>query len=1372
MINQRIIWTALPNGLTPDNLNYQISVFISPRLFTDEGAATETLASFPDWLDWPGTAVSFSVTIGGTTPVPVTVTSPPPSPVLWKALFKSTTFVEPYVYTSISGQNFHSYPTNFLREWFVSTYSALCNESPTDYPSLADLGLGPGGNNGPYGALPTNQDLTERAITTIGDWLVEGVSPPTGGPAVHAIGPAASGNPLTDFEQAELFLQPLTTVPAKFDKHYHPAKPSIDFHKMVSMLGQYPSLLRLFGLVYDLEVPIPGGLSAPAALSVTPTWTPLLAATTNVLPAVQSDPVTWRAFPRPTNPEIAEGLLRMSDPVPSQPSQPGYPLLELEIDGSTLKTLNFARGVERATTTMASSATPSAYAVPALRSAGLAVAHTGQALDFGQGMQQADSLDASVEVNSPVTLYAEDVVRGFRIDAWDSGSNAWHQLCARSAAPALGGYLIGKGAHPHVEPVPTGEEGWVELSLAQGDAGGSNDSYLSELIFRWSGWSLVAQRPGQHLSEDPSDGLEPPANNPPTGDFPLQVSFAATPGTLPLLRFGLTYAFRARAVDLAGNSIGFDPTATAVSFTYATPQLRYGRVEPLQSPLLVAHDPRGELVSGQLQVISPGEHLERPVIRSEMYDTPAADVSPTSRHVVPPSQSELMSETQGQLDTSSHAPDPTLYPTIAALAGVTYSDAAVISSLGGATDPGSASAPYYPVDNLAVPYLPDAYVAGACLQNVPGSPAPLLIPFGGPSYSWPATLAFRMEVQAGPGAPILPNAGNNYTLTIFAPKATVQVMRLSSYLDASSLESMALWEWLEETGFDTPANKSILLSGEAYMITPYREVTIVHAVRQPLTVPQFTAPYITRDLGKTFALLGDTIEVDYMSSQKLDIFSVWSEPFDDGINPIGSVELPFNCAVGEVTLDLTNDTATSVTIPSAGPPAVPSLRHDFGDTKYRLVYYEARSTSRFLEYFTESVSVTLTDATPATVDPGGMATGTVVVSSEGSGSTPSDMYQPTIDYTEDDVAGTITAIEGGAIIGSHGGTATVNVSYVPPPVTRSSLEEVVAPATATGYPLIVPSTARPSAPDVRYVLPLFSFTDTTSTSPPGVTSVRAGNAVRVYLGRPWWSSGDGELLGALVWEALGGPFPPATYEPFATRYGRDPLFETNPAQGTPTLANFSLAAATAENLTIPETGSATVWSVAGHTVGFDTAHLLWYADLAIDTSVPSGSGSIDSYWPFVRLGLVRYQPNSLAGVECSAVVVADFVKLASDRTAGLTFPTTSEVSIAVSGVSFGSGPAPLDGTSVMYATVETQLAGVTDPDLQWVGVPGSTVQLEPTFTGSYGVSWTGTVALPAPQGSQPFRIRIEEFELIPSAVPTLGVPPPAQRRTYIDTLQI
>ena len=1373
MINQRLIWTALPNGLSQDGTKYRLSVFVSPRLFTDEGPTTQMLSAFPDFHRWCDTVITFSVSIGGAIPTPVTVVSPPRSEQLWGTLFHPTTFVEPYEYSSLSDKNFHSYPAKFIRDFHVNTYTQLVSASPTEFPTLGALGLAPDGQNNHFGQLPFNPDEEERAVSVIQSLLKQGVSNQIGGPPLHVIPPASGPQPLTDFEQAKLFLQPLTTVPAAYNGSSHPAKPQIDFHRMISTLGQYPGLLRLFGLVFDLEVPIPAGSPTPVDVSVTPSWTPLLAATTNVVTSTSVDPATFLASPRVTAPEIAGGLLRMSDPVPSVPTEPGYPVVELELDGSALKAVNFAQGVWRANETMASSSTPSGYAPPALRSAGLLVAHTGQALDFGTGMKQADSLDAAAESSAPIELFAEDITRGFRVDVWDDVSNAWHQLCARSAAPTPGGYVIGKSPGAHTVPVPTGDEGWVELSLAQGDAGGSNDAYLSEFLFRWTGWSLVAPRPGQHLAADPHEGLESEKNNPPSGTFPLQVAYAATPGTLPAQRFGRTYRFRARAVDLAGNSIDFDPSATEASFAYATAGLRYGRMQPLQSPPLVPHDPRGELLAGDVvDIISPGEHLERLVIRSEFDNTDDSTVGPTSRHIVPPSVAEELAEAHGALDGHGKTPDPSVYPVIAPLANATYADPAVVTALGGLADPGSSGQFYYPVDNLPVPYLPDVLARGALLQGLPGDPTALSVPFGDSTLSWPQTRGFRLEMRAGSGAPILPAVQNNFTLTVFAPKATFQTMRLSCYMNPSDLDSMGLWEWLEEKGLDTPLLRALSASGRVFWFTPYREITFVHAVRQPLTIPQFTAPTIGRELGKTFALLSDTIDVDFKSSQKLDVYSIWDEPFDDGINPTGAVILSFNASVGEIKLDPADDTATSVVVPSAGPPAIPALRHDFGDTKYRHVLYEARSTSRFLEYFQVDTTVTLTNATPTTVDAGGLATGTVVVSSA---STPRVVYAPTVDYIEDDVAGTIAAVEGGAIIPKTGGTKSVDVRYVPPPVTRSSLEAIDPPATATGYPLDVLSTARPAAPDLRYVLPLFSFTDSTGSSPPSIQSTRKGNAVRVYLGRPWFSSGEGEQLGVVIYPTFPGipPVPPPDFEPFATRYGRDPLFVTNQVQIAPSVENFTAATATASGLTLPETGATPAWAVAAHDVQFDTTHQLWFADIEVDTSAPApqGIGNLFSYWPFIRMGLVRYQAKSLTGVECSTVVQADFVKLASDRVATLTF-SGNTVSISVSGVDYSAGPAPLGGTSIVTATVETELSGVTDPDLQWQAVPGSAVQLSSFFSGTETATWNGTVTLPAARGSQPFRIRIEEFELIPSAPPGLFVPPPARRRTYIDTIQI
>src|SRR5262249_54142886 len=76
----------------------------------------------------------------------------------------------------------------------------------------------------------------------------------------------------------------------------------------------------------------------------------------------------------------------------------------------------------------------------------------------------------------------------------------------------------------------------------------------------------------------------------------------------------------------------------------------------------------------------------------------------------------------------------------------------------------------------------------------------------------------------------------------------------------------------------------------------------------------------------------------------------------------------------------------------------------------------------------------------------------------------------------------------------------------PANLTRRSLPQTVS----------VPSSARPSAPKVLYVLPTFGWQ--AGTSGAWNVSTRAGASLRVYLGRPWFSSGEGELLGAVLWQ--------------------------------------------------------------------------------------------------------------------------------------------------------------------------------------------------------------------------------------------------------------
>ena len=75
--------------------------------------------------------------------------------------------------------------------------------------------------------------------------------------------------------------------------------------------------------------------------------------------------------------------------------------------------------------------TPTAYSLPSLRSAGIGVARVGQALRTHAGFVRATDFSTALEAGSDVLLNAEDLVRGYAIDVWDSESGRWRSLCER-----------------------------------------------------------------------------------------------------------------------------------------------------------------------------------------------------------------------------------------------------------------------------------------------------------------------------------------------------------------------------------------------------------------------------------------------------------------------------------------------------------------------------------------------------------------------------------------------------------------------------------------------------------------------------------------------------------------------------------------------------------------------------------------------------------------------------------------------------------------------------------------------------------------------------------------------------------------------------
>jgi hypothetical protein len=253
---------------------------------------------------------------------------------------------------------------------------------------------------------------------------------------------------------------------------------------------------------------------------------------------------------------------------------------------------------------------------------------------------------------------------------------------------------------------------------------------------------------------------------------------------------------------------------------------------------------------------------------------------------------------------------------------------------------------------------------------------------------------------------------------------------------------------------------------------------------------------------------------------------------------------------------------------------------------------------------------------------------------------------------------------------------------------RSSVSSDAAPdpagLQATDVEIWLPATRRPSQPAVHAVLPSFYWTQAPVPFAGCVSDVRE-TRVRIWLQRPWFSAGEGERLGIVLWpprlfgldtDKLASGHAPRQDVPeggwmdledfsddmlgpggkFVTRWGADPIRDA-PA----TLGPFMSASAfkdltggdNAEGMPayVPsvEIPIVTEGSSSGGTAPFATLtaalityeprfHVVsefWYVDVALNPGVASGFVE-----PFVRFGLVRYQPHAVRGLNASTPDIA------------------------------------------------------------------------------------------------------------------------------------
>jgi hypothetical protein len=1286
----------LPHG--SDGAVLRLSAFVTLRLTTADG--NDALLSDPDFADvasWPDRVaqMTFAVQAGAAT-LPATVVSAAPSAQLWAALFPpADTAVHSHQPEDYSKNPRSSFSVLATHQLLKSLHTETGKASPGSPPAwLGDI------RGGPYLELLGLFHIPRDRARDSG----------LGGIPASQLTPSQQLTQLVAFyartDDGRMTHVPLPT-PAQL-------KARFDVHAILSSLGDHPSLLRPAGLVIDLTIPAAGipPEPAPMPVRVLPTWQPQSPGM--AAPASPGTMAIWDGtgfFAASARGLIDDGYLRLE---PDADGVSRFGLVEVDVDGGVLKAVNFANNIEQLQA-QTDVEIPANAGLPALRSGGWSLIYDGRAEDLASTFQSNASTETALSADpAQVELYAENLVRGYRLDIDDLTGGGWRSLCRRIVS-----YHFANGPDLDASFKDLSDEGFVQLGVtsAAKDPGQPavtpNDTlYIHESVARWDGWSLAARKPGLAVSHRADPSAAPERGDQSSGtSASLETTAVAAPNSLPRLRFGHGYRIRARVVDLAGDSPAYTDGTATHAIPVPDPGAVYHRYEPVITPAVILQSPLG--------TDHPGESLRRMVIRSYNSDiSKDADAAGNEavRHIAPPRTSVAMAETLGMLDGPDGRPQAALYPELVAR------DAGQLPLDRTPTPP----VPIEPSDSFALPYLPDPLARGAAFRDLPGTASPTrtvlrdngletstlpgigprpgsatLIGYEGP---WPDMAPFRFVLAEGDGPPEWDPA--NHLLRVFLPKSAVATTPVSSFLHAGELKLMGVWEWLREAvepgpnlaSHDVDAQgvldelvgliSELSVEGGLWQLTPARDITLVHAVQQPLGRPAVTALAAGRLDGATSAYLTGNIQIDGASTDKVTLQAAWTDPVDDATQPAPSTvdghgvatELSIDDPAGGAVLTgstvVGNYDATSGTLVlGAGSPANSPL-HELHDTKHHTISYTPTSASRFRDYFPPSV-------------PGGTS------------------------------------------------------------------------RTGLGMTTKVPASRRPDPPLLRYVLPSFGWQRDERTN---LRASRRQGGLRVLLDRPWYSSGEGELLGVITWP---GALPEDRQDQlshYVSRMGADPVYASSQAVNTVLDAtSFGLSTAREFGLTLTELPGDTV-DVAGHAVHFDAGRGLWTADLTLDADAvfhPMGA----AYHPWVRLALVRYQPDAIADAKLSRVVLADFAALPMDRGLLLTYdPYLPDViSVTVSGHSYtataSEAGSDIPGGSIIEVTVEQRVAEVADEVLGWqpVAVP---ITADTDVTADE-VLWHGHVTLPTGREHGQYRVVVSEYEwLLTDPPPIIFRPPP------------
>ena len=1324
-MKQKIILTALPNGNARRQGTNLVNASVALSLQVED--VNTTLQNVPDMLNWAEIVKTgkFIVYINGTA-VQAKVVSKEVDVQLWKNLFAATVKVRSFVQEDLSDRPILSYPVKHIISFVKDAITSMGNQFADDLPdsnyytdsssfkAISDYTLIPYPKRGRekfkleniVSKIPTDRRINELLKKN------------------KAIPFNPSASPTFDFAQLKNFHG---LYNKKQVKNYVPVqKPDFEFHDILSVIAAYPQLLRKLGLIFDLEFALPAMMLNKIEPTIRIAFSGInftTATTVSCPPSAYEKTNNGFYLKAKGDSLIDKGHLKLNTDA--------FTVFQVDTDGAGLKLcqmidnlqLKKAKHIFYAVDNLIpnenlmplfNNETPSKEGLPVNRTSGIAVAKNGMAAGIQQKFLRMNALKPAL-IAGGITpdgltgnnaayilpaeiLYADDLNLGYRMDVQPEGMGGkWFSLHKRNNKYSF----INSGSNYIDIPDMPADEGYIQIGAAEEDTPTGKQLKIGEAIARWDGWSLSVPPPGSALNEPTLDNEDDiydksnPASKikeenkyraPLSQDFKLSVTPSVEKGTLPMLRFGKKYAIKIRTVDIAGNSVDhtFSPENAAQAIV---PNIRYMRYEPADTPFLLLGNKMKDGESSEMMVIRSNEN-----ITVEEYEKTTAGnkyIADAVRHVKPPRCTVERATAHGMLDKG--------FGQANAIQAAAYYQKIIADK-----DPlfkEEDNSPNLQIFNpeqqlLPVEYLADPMAAGVTIfistnDPNPKLPDPEIVTKRMSFYfdeevttaaqmnkttttdEWFNPKTFRILLKEG--APAINWEASSRTLKVTLQKGVIFKMNYASFWRPDDVVKLS--GVLDMMGMNTLAGAvgKRIAGGQHWMFSPWRQISFVHAVQQPISVDASGKKYPAivnivpdRDYGDNFSWLNTQLLVHGPSTGQFDLDADWQDWIDDVEEPalqivdvkakvfhFTTLYLVFNYVFGNLNGIKNNP--------------FPALKHTFNDTKHRFINYHSISTTRYREYFFNLIKE-----------------------------------------------------KGAAFKLTREGEIIKKVNIL--------------------------SSARPITPQVEYVIPTFEWNRAT-TGKKTVTGRISG--LRVYLKRPWYSSGEGEQLGVVLMfpkisDNIGGSAG-ATY----TTWGTDPAKLSAPLPGGITPNQLSFVNLKPENIGlvgVAEHPTAKV-AVAAFDVKYDADRQLYYADIMFNAGT--------AYFPFVRLALAAYQKHSVMKNETdcclSPIVQPEYIQIPAPRASSVEFGASRRnVTVAISGTIAKMAQVPEYRSRVDFIIESLDVPSSEEAHISLDRPPIDSYQyiLKSTDITNYGFFHSHQFQLPEAYSSKAFRIKVLEYELI------------------------